>query len=479
MKKIIKLLIFILSFKVNVFSFYSFSFIGYPKQPSILFNHPAAVGLLDRFGVELGYGVILRNLLENNLYTSEIASNFNFKSIFCGVGYNTVVLEDIYSEEIFIFNLGSSFFKRRVILASNIRYYLFKHTYDEYYEEDSLKDTQSTLYNFDFGLLFNLNNFLFSLSGINLYDNKLGKDIKYTLTKKFIFNLSYRYSNNSNISFETQFSEERVAQKNRNLLDYKFGIAQKIFNSKVISCDVLFILIKSKDFTGFCLSLYNKFVKNKLGLKYIWYYPVTGIQNFSGNHYIVLNFEIGEKTPTEEFKKTTAEKEISKEIEKIKVKEEKHTEPKLELNIKLSKEEIDLNKVEISTPSAETNEIKKQTLIPQTTSQQVITVDKKKTEQLPASKEINVSTKTSLSTSKEEIQKEDTTVIPKTEKPSIYQTSYKFPLAHKVREGETLVSISKKYYNTEKGWKKIYEANKDKIIKGVPIVGEVLIIPEP
>lgn len=48
---------------------------------------------------------------------------------------------------------------------------------------------------------------------------------------------------------------------------------------------------------------------------------------------------------------------------------------------------------------------------------------------------------------------------------------------HKVRAGETLASISEKYYGSSGEWMKIYRANEDKIDKGIVTPGEVLIIP--
>ncbi|HCJ67793.1 MAG TPA: hypothetical protein DHV62_10895 [Elusimicrobia bacterium] len=48
---------------------------------------------------------------------------------------------------------------------------------------------------------------------------------------------------------------------------------------------------------------------------------------------------------------------------------------------------------------------------------------------------------------------------------------------HKVLEGETLQSIAVKYYGEEKRWVDIYNANKDKIERGVVKPGQILIIP--
>lgn len=55
----------------------------------------------------------------------------------------------------------------------------------------------------------------------------------------------------------------------------------------------------------------------------------------------------------------------------------------------------------------------------------------------------------------------------------------KWPKLHKVEKGETLRSISSKYYGTPSLWKIIYEENQDKIFKGLPKEGEILTIPPP
>ena len=55
----------------------------------------------------------------------------------------------------------------------------------------------------------------------------------------------------------------------------------------------------------------------------------------------------------------------------------------------------------------------------------------------------------------------------------------KWPKLHRVEKGETLRSISLKYYGTPTLWKIIYEENQDKIIKGMPKEGEILRIPPP
>jgi len=55
----------------------------------------------------------------------------------------------------------------------------------------------------------------------------------------------------------------------------------------------------------------------------------------------------------------------------------------------------------------------------------------------------------------------------------------KWPKLHKVENGETLRSISSKYYGTPDMWKLIYDENQSKIFKGLPKEGEILVIPPP
>ncbi len=51
---------------------------------------------------------------------------------------------------------------------------------------------------------------------------------------------------------------------------------------------------------------------------------------------------------------------------------------------------------------------------------------------------------------------------------------------HTVTPGQTLIDISKIYYNTPSGWKKIYEANKEKLPRGPDTIrtGMQLVIPQ-
>jgi len=70
-------------------------------------------------------------------------------------------------------------------------------------------------------------------------------------------------------------------------------------------------------------------------------------------------------------------------------------------------------------------------------------------------------------------------VVSPSEKTKSVEPKKTFPLRHKVSRGESLRSIAAYYYGDANKWQKIYEANTTKIERGLPKVGEELIIPAP
>ncbi|MGA2915124.1 MAG: LysM peptidoglycan-binding domain-containing protein [Sedimentisphaerales bacterium] len=64
--------------------------------------------------------------------------------------------------------------------------------------------------------------------------------------------------------------------------------------------------------------------------------------------------------------------------------------------------------------------------------------------------------------------------------PQVQKSDNAESIIHTVTQGQTLIDISKIYYNTPLGWKKIYEVNKEKLPRGPDTirVGMQLIIPQ-
>lgn len=54
-----------------------------------------------------------------------------------------------------------------------------------------------------------------------------------------------------------------------------------------------------------------------------------------------------------------------------------------------------------------------------------------------------------------------------------------WPKYHKVKTGDTLRSIAAQYYGNQNFWQIIYDANQDKIFKGLPVEGAMIKIPPP
>ncbi len=416
-----------------------YSFIGYPQDASCMFNNPALTGCLEKFNLFTSYGLLMPNVLSERLYTVSIAASSCYGKTFFGVGTEQFVVEDIYSNNIYLANLGIKILNNKMFIGSNFKYLVDNYFYDDYYKEDLLAQQGSSLFNLDFGIVCNfVKNFYTGVSVQNLLNSEIGNQVKYRLPQKWLFSLGYLYGItivNCGVYLEQQYIENRILQN----VAVKFGISQELFYSKLLSCDVILDVEKSDKFTKFDIAVQTRLISNKIWLKYLWSYPVVNVKNFVGNHYVMFVY-----TPAKVVKKKLIyhEPEI---VEKVVVVKEK----KKKVEEKVPKPEY---KVEISTiPSQvkpEEQKVEEKVVISTTVKEQVVTPKEEKPKPSPI------------------IEKE-------------YIVVYKFPLAHKVKEGETLVSIAKKYYNDERLWKKIYEANKDKIIKGVPIVGEILVIPEP
>lgn len=54
-----------------------------------------------------------------------------------------------------------------------------------------------------------------------------------------------------------------------------------------------------------------------------------------------------------------------------------------------------------------------------------------------------------------------------------------WPRRHEVRPGQTLRSLARQYYGDANLWEAIYQANRDKVERGLPVVGAILAIPAP
>lgn len=452
MKKILFFLIIIFSGNLYTKSLSEFSIANFPQDSSSIFNNPASLGLLGKFAFNSGYSRLLSGIVSDDINSSEVSVGGGFWKISLGCGYQEFSLQEIYSQKLYLFNFGIKLFKESLFFGVNMKYYTNEYIYDEYYVQDILAIPKEDTFNFDFGIITKPKGDIFlGISGINLIKNLIGTQIKYSLPQKYILSFSYLYGITL-INTEIFLNQIQVDNFQYNRLGTKFVLNQELFYSKILSSDVTIGLQKETDFTGFLLSFQVKFFSNSLGIKYTWFYPLVSIPNFLGDHYISLNYTLSKSK-----KREIIIRQPPKKKEEIIIIEEK-----LPKKQEVKKEQYQIfHSTPIIQPTLETLTFQTTQLVSGTTQEEKVLL-----------KEVVVSTDILHS----HLKIKDKTVVIKEKEEVVV---YKFPLAHKVKEGETLISISKKYYNNEKGWKKIYEANMDKIIKGVPIVGEILIIPEP
>ncbi|MCX7956393.1 MAG: hypothetical protein N2643_00655 [Endomicrobia bacterium] len=446
---------------------------GFTKEVGSVYINPTSIGLIDKVSFEIFYVSLLKDVIDENFYNTRISAGFNFKKLFFGLGYSNLSLEDIYSEEIYLFNLGTKIFNNRLYLASNLKYFGFKYTFDEYYENDPLLQQQLVKYSYDFGISYNFFDKVFlSLSCINiLSDKSFYSLVGYSIMEAYILSCSYRYFNSSNLVLEFYINNVKSKEISDSFINYKIGIVQQILQTKLLNFSITSAYNRTDNTDRFLIAFRADLLSRSMGIKYMWDYPVTGITNFFGNHSFLVDFSFGKNTKykeeeNERNKVLLEEKKISVEKQSFKTKEKDNKiEPKIAV-------EVEEHKIKVSTDIVTNIAIENKVM------RTTYTVAETEKEQNKLQVLTSTVTLPYVGTDKD-IHLQPT----RKETPNVIKTTttniYKFPLAHKVNEGETLISISKKYYNTEKGWKKIYETNKDKIIKGIPIVGEVLIIPEP
>lgn len=431
MKKIVVIILITLVVHGYTISLYNYSFTGYPQEAFSVFNNPTFYGWLGTYSINSGYGLLLNNVIKDKLDTKWLVAGCNYKNYFTAFGYQNLLLENIYSEELYILNFGTKLLYDSLFIGTNLKWYVYKYVYDEYYHDDPIADNAINIYNLDFGISKRFKNNIYSgISFLNLLTNKTGDNVKYTLPKKYCLYFGYNYGVTV-LNFEVSFQNIEVDKFTHASIGYRLGLNQELFYSKLVSFDITAGATVGYKNTILDLSLQTRFLSNRLALKYTIVYTLADISGYVGNHYLMLNYQ-----PKHIVKRKIVKREPEV-IEEVVVVQPKKVQKKVV--------EEKVTEVIVTTPTVEIPKVVPEKIEPQ---EKVL---------------------------QQEVVQEKVKIVEK----KVVVPEYKFPVAHKVKEGETLISISEKYYNDKKKWRKIYEVNKDKIIKGVPIVGEVLIIPEP
>ncbi|MDD5687381.1 MAG: LysM peptidoglycan-binding domain-containing protein [Elusimicrobia bacterium] len=167
------------------------------------------------------------------------------------------------------------------------------------------------------------------------------------------------------------------------------------------------------------ISLGFSYLPDPLKIDYAFQMPIVGIKSILGSHRISITFEFGKEIHD------PYTSDLETEIDKLTKENEK-----LQKNLNTTTEQLSNTSSDMEKTKAQLEEIQKQ--------KEQLEVEKRRSEYRPPVKKVTY---------------------------------------HTVEKGDTLSSISQKYYGTSDKWQDIYNANKNKIERGTPIVGSQLIIP--
>jgi LysM repeat protein len=172
-----------------------------------------------------------------------------------------------------------------------------------------------------------------------------------------------------------------------------------------------------KDF--FNISLGFSILPDPMKIDYAYQLPIVGVKDVMGTHRISIVFEFGKEIHD------PYTKDLESEIDKLQKERDD-----LQKNLKTTSEQLQNTSADMEKTKTELEEIQKQ--------KEQLEIDKRRLEY----------------------------------RPPVKQVTY-----HTVEKGDTLASISQKYYGTPDKWQNIYDANKNKIERGMPVVGTQLVIP--
>ncbi len=478
---------------------------------SIYYN-PAGLGFLNQAQLVAEYTKFYQGLDDgSDISKGYFAFGLPVKKDYLSFGFSYQKLSfiDVYSEEIMRLAFG---IKPKHWFGTGIAFKTFSQKYEieknPYYETNPLFENGNTSssFDFDFGLCFRPFNFLnFGLGSSNILQSEYGlsQNSKVKLARNDKFGIMY---NEETMKIGLDFKQ----------INYFYGEKNSDTKSKQNQQLNIGVEKKLKPLAlrfGFSWGINYQYKNISAGLginlsgieiDYGWVFPLSGIEEISGTHHFSLVAKFGKKQEEKKVKveKTvieTVKEETPVESEQIKlpvistsavvlpvqeipvistsvfvepiistvavsptpqvsvVEEPKKELPVLAKPVEILLEEpsIPVEEKPVETKTPETGvEIEQELKPEEKVSMPVIEVPKT---EIPK-----------LEISKIEVQKKKTSV------PKVIITG---PRTHKVKQGDTLISLAEKYYKDKRKWTKIYKANEDKIQKGTLKPDTVLIIP--
>lgn len=447
-----------LVFCINILKFvfsdgYSYTAINLRLADSVaernvycVFNNPAGLCGLKTPEIFLNYNLFYNNLTDKTKFLNN-TFGFFIKDILKGgiaLGYNQFGVESWYIKDKFVLSYGRDMQDitevKELKLGVKISYERETYTLDEYMINSPvfLKGNTKDFLSLSLGLLYSLskldpsNNIIgIVLENVNQPDTGLLFEERLPL----VLTLSYKYCY-SNFSFYPTVKFE-FSSKN----DYTLNLASEyniVIKQKTKISPSLAMGFGSRNYLRFIAGFQIK--TPQIEVNYGYGLDVGDKPSTGGQHSLSLAFKF--------LSEAVVEEKVSKE-EYLKLLKEKE---ELQKQLETTKKIIEVQKIEekptiISTPTITTEEVLLKKL--EEIEKKLKEVESKKIEEKP---------------------KVSPPVVTTTPPP--VRKRY-----HTVVSGDTLPKLAEKYYGDPNQWRKIYEANKEKIIRGQLIPGTVLEIP--
>lgn len=332
-----------------------------------------------------------------------------------GFGWLNFHLADYYQENTFLFSYGRKFSKMLPVYAGlNLKILTKKYGADDYTKNDPVFADGYAKSGTSADLGF-LWRLPYSFSAGLVLTDFLQPDMGLTTESKVPMGIK------SGISYRSNSLNMAVEGSCRDK-EIKIYTGAEIWFLKKSFALRTGLGIGDKRFTN--ISLGASYNVSLFHIDYAFLFPLSGISDMYGSHRLALSFRFGPLPPEEIEDTTILKKKITELEEKTKAMET------MEQKIKNLEETKRKTEEELSKTKMELEKLKKEKVTPP-----------------PA-------------------------VTPLPVKPSTPTVR-----THRVEPGETLQSIATKYYGDERRWVDIYNANKDKIERGVVKQGQILIIP--
>lgn len=401
-----------------------------------MFLNPSGLWNIKVAEVVVTYNLIYPNLTDGTKFiNNSLAVTQKFLGGSLGLGFNQFGITDWYIKNKILLSYGRQLkeINSKIAFGLKLTYDKEAYTLDEYIKNNPvfLKSKEISYFSFSLGSLYMFNEIH---TGAFTIDNILQPSIGLYTEEKMPLRMSFGYRYNyKNIKILPDIKFEFSS-----LTDYfvslVFEYKMLFFNKKLKFTPSFGICYGNKDYNSISLGfgLYTSRITFNYGYKFSLINKIdTGGQQCISLSYKFFPVEVEE------------EKISKKEYEKLLLEKQK-----LEEELKMLSSKLEVEK-------------KEQPQILQ--SQQILLQEEllKKIEEL-----------------EKKLKEAETKRIEEKPKPSQPQpVTIPKKRYHTVVEGDTLPKLAEKYYGDASQWRKIYEVNKEKIIRGQLVPGSVLEIP--